>query len=133
LLSVSLGGDAGIGKHRRPETADTHESTWTGHLTIGQHCFFWSSADYGDAHLLDTGSCATLEDAMAILKTRMNHLFEALLGSSAEPEAASEHHCISRLRDQRLIDDAVRRGRLADNQRQLRYHASPPAVRSGVD
>ena len=38
-------------------TFDTHGTTWTGHLSIGQHCYFWSSADCDDAFLVDTGAC----------------------------------------------------------------------------
>jgi len=71
-------------------TFDTYEETWTGHLTIGQHCYFWSSADCGDAHLLDTSPCATLEDAITALKRRMADLFTALSGSAAEPGAAPD-------------------------------------------
>jgi hypothetical protein len=58
-------------------TFDTYETTWSGHLTIGQHCFFWSSADVGDAHLLDTDPCATLEDAIMTLKGQITDLFDA--------------------------------------------------------
>jgi hypothetical protein len=61
-------------------TFDTYETTWSGHLTIGQHCFFWSSADFGDAHLLDTGPCATLEDAITTLKHQVAELFDAFSG-----------------------------------------------------
>jgi hypothetical protein len=61
-------------------TFDTHKTTWSGHLTIGQHCFFWSSADVGDSHLLDTGSCASLEDAITTLKHRIADLFDAISG-----------------------------------------------------
>jgi len=61
-------------------TFDTHETTWSGHLTIGQYCFYWSSADVGDAHLLDTGSCATLEDAITTLKHQIADLFDAFSG-----------------------------------------------------
>jgi hypothetical protein len=61
-------------------TFDTFETTWSGHLTIGQHCFFWSSADVGDAHLLDTGPCATLEEALATLKHQIVELFDAFSG-----------------------------------------------------
>jgi hypothetical protein len=58
-------------------TFDTHETSWSGHLTIGQHCFFWSSADVGDAHLLDTDPCSTLEDAITALKRQIVDLFDA--------------------------------------------------------
>ena len=55
-------------------TFDTHEATWKGHLTIGQHCYLWSSADFGDAHLVDTKPCATLEDAITSLKQEIADL-----------------------------------------------------------
>jgi len=58
-------------------TFDTYKENWHGHLTIGQHCYLWSNADVGDAHLLDTESCKTLEDAMASLKVEMGDLFRA--------------------------------------------------------
>jgi hypothetical protein len=66
-------------------TFDTHEATWTGHLTIGQPCFYWSSADCGDAHLLDTSPCRTLDDAITSLKRHLVDLFRALSGSTTEP------------------------------------------------
>jgi hypothetical protein len=62
-------------------TFDTHGTHWAGHLSIGKPCYFWTSADLGDAYLLETGDCATLEDAIASLKQRMTVLFSALLGS----------------------------------------------------
>jgi hypothetical protein len=65
-------------------TFDTHEATWTGHLTIGKHSYFWSSADCGDAHLLDTSPCGTLEEAITTLKSRMADLFAAISGRAAE-------------------------------------------------
>jgi hypothetical protein len=68
-------------------TFDTYEATWTGHLSIGKHCYFWSSADCGDANLIDTNPCATLEEAITSLKRQMVHLFTVLSGSAAEPEA----------------------------------------------
>jgi len=40
-------------------TLATHAEDWSGHRTIGQHYYFWTSADVGDAHLLDTEECAT--------------------------------------------------------------------------
>jgi hypothetical protein len=66
-------------------TFDTYEASWAGHLSIGKPCYFWSSADCGDANLLDTSPCATLEDAITRLKRQMADLFTALLGSAAEP------------------------------------------------
>jgi hypothetical protein len=59
-------------------TFDTHGSSWMGHLTIGQHCYYWSSADVGDANLMDTHPCATLDDAISALKAQLAGLFKAL-------------------------------------------------------
>jgi hypothetical protein len=65
-------------------TFDIFEANWTGHLTIGKPCYYWSSADCGDAHLLDTNPCATLEGAIATLKRQTADLFAALSGPAAE-------------------------------------------------
>jgi hypothetical protein len=62
-------------------TFDAYRASWAGHLSIGQHCYFWSSADFGDARRLDTGACPSLQDAIASLKQQMTDLFTALLGS----------------------------------------------------
>jgi hypothetical protein len=59
-------------------TFATHAEHWSGHLTIGQYFYFWTSADVGDAHLLDTEECATLEEAIVALKAEMTHLCRAL-------------------------------------------------------
>ena len=64
-------------------TFDTYGATWAGHLSIGKPCYFWSGADCGDAYLVDTRPCATLEDALASLKRQMADLFAALSGSAA--------------------------------------------------
>jgi hypothetical protein len=61
-------------------TFDTYQENWYGHLTIGQPCYFWTSADVGDAHLLNTKPCQTLAEAMAALKAEMVRLFSALTG-----------------------------------------------------
>lgn len=58
-------------------TLDTYEEQWDGHLTIGQPCYLWTSADVGDAHLVDTESCHTLEEAIAALKMEMAKLCKA--------------------------------------------------------
>jgi hypothetical protein len=59
-------------------TFDTQGVTWAGHLSIGKPCYFWSSADCGDAFLVDTDACTTMEDAIATLKRQMADLFRAL-------------------------------------------------------
>lgn len=57
-------------------TFDTYQKTWRGHLTIGQHSYFWSSADMGDAVLFSTGDCDTLGDAIAAFKAGLVDLFK---------------------------------------------------------
>ncbi len=56
-------------------TLDTYEEKWNGHLTIGQPCYLWSSTDVGDAHLIDTEFCKTLEDTITALKVEIANLF----------------------------------------------------------
>jgi hypothetical protein len=58
-------------------TFDTYENQWQGCLTIGQHNYLWSSADFGDAHLLDTESYNSLIEAITALKAEMVKLFQA--------------------------------------------------------
>jgi len=71
-------------------TFDTRQAIWTGHLSIGKHSYFWSSADCGDAYLLDTNPCTTLEDAITMLKRQMADLFAALSGGADERGAAPD-------------------------------------------
>lgn len=59
-------------------TLDTYQQKWRGELTIGQHSYLWSSADVGDAHLLGTEPCDSLEEAIAALKSEIVRLFQAL-------------------------------------------------------
>ena len=58
-------------------TFDSFKTSWRGNLTIGQHSYFWSDADFGDAHLLGTEDCATLEEAITTLKAEIADLFAA--------------------------------------------------------
>lgn len=59
-------------------TLDTdHEDKWQGCLTIGLHSYLWSSADMGDAHLVNTETCETLEKAITALKAKILELFQA--------------------------------------------------------
>jgi len=59
-------------------TFETFNEYWRGHLTVGKPCYFWSSADVGDAYLLDTEKCASLEEATRGLKRRIADLFASL-------------------------------------------------------
>lgn len=54
-----------------------HEDKWQGCLTIGQHSYLWFSADAGDAHLVNTAPCESLEQAIVELKAKMVELFRA--------------------------------------------------------
>jgi len=59
-------------------TLDTdHEDQWQGCLTIGLHSYLWSSADVGDAHLVNTEPSETLEEAIIALKAKTTELFQA--------------------------------------------------------
>ena len=62
-------------------TIDAPENQWRGTLTIGQHSYLWSSTDAGDAHLLGTGYCDSLEAAISQLKAEIERLFQAILGN----------------------------------------------------
>jgi hypothetical protein len=63
---------------------------WKGHLTVGKHCYYWSSASIGDADLLDTEPCPTLEKAISALKRQIGSVVEALSASGVEPEAPAD-------------------------------------------
>ncbi|MBD2245166.1 hypothetical protein [Nostoc sp. FACHB-888] len=64
-------------------TLDTnHEDKWQGCLTIGQHSYLWSSADAGDAHIVSTEPCETLEEAITALKAKISELFQAFLAGN---------------------------------------------------
>jgi len=53
-----------------PEQGPEHgQERWRGALTIGQHSYLWTSADFGDAHLVNTEPCASLAEAITALKT----------------------------------------------------------------
>ena len=59
-------------------TFDRWEHQWGAHLTMGQHAFMWSSADFGDAQVLQTRGHAELDQAILELKQKMAHLFSQL-------------------------------------------------------
>jgi hypothetical protein len=44
------------------------QGAWRGEFTVGKPAYYWSSANVGDAQLLWTASCATLENAITALK-----------------------------------------------------------------
>jgi hypothetical protein len=58
-------------------TLDIDEDKWQGTLTIGQPCYLWSSADVGDAHLLYTDKCDSIEEAILALKEEIKKLLTA--------------------------------------------------------
>jgi len=59
-------------------TLDTYEDQWRGCLTIGQPSYLWSSANMGDAHLLATDNCLSLDEAIAQLKGEIHRFFQVL-------------------------------------------------------
>ena len=58
-------------------TFDLYDDEWQGHLTVGQPCYLWSSADVGDANLLETEACTSLGEAIAKLKLKIAELCQA--------------------------------------------------------
>jgi hypothetical protein len=66
-------------------TFNRPEEQWVGHLTVGKHSYYWWSASFGDASLLSTEGCATLEEAITALKSRIAALFADCLAPDAEP------------------------------------------------
>jgi hypothetical protein len=71
-------------------TFNTRKDNWKGHLTVGKHCYYWSSASIGDAHLLDTEWCGNLEDAIIALKGLLEGLVAVLLASEDTPGAPAD-------------------------------------------
>lgn len=59
-------------------TLDIDGKDWHGYLTIGQHFYLWSSADVGNAHLLGTEPCKSIEEAIKELKAEILRLFTVL-------------------------------------------------------
>ena len=55
-------------------TLDTYQEKWRGYLSIGQHAYFWSSADMGDAYLLTTDDCDSIIEVILALKKQMKKL-----------------------------------------------------------
>ncbi|MEM8640057.1 MAG: hypothetical protein AAGG51_14765 [Cyanobacteria bacterium P01_G01_bin.54] len=60
-------------------TLVAHQDTWSGSLTIGQHQYLWSSADFGDAYLVGGGAGDSLGEAIAALKGAIATLFQAFV------------------------------------------------------
>jgi hypothetical protein len=52
------------------------EPRWVRYLTIGQPAYLWSIADMGDAHLVDSDPCDSVEAAIASLKSALKRLFD---------------------------------------------------------
>ncbi|MCE7875323.1 hypothetical protein DYH09_33845 [bacterium CPR1] len=70
-------------------TLASYKAVWRGHLSIGQHAFMWTSADYGDAYLVDTRDCATLPEAIRSLKQEIAGLFAAFSVSGEDVAKAT--------------------------------------------
>ncbi|MCL1474308.1 hypothetical protein [Argonema antarcticum] len=60
-------------------TFDTYEDKWRGYLTIGLPNYLWSSANVGDAHLVDTDRCEFLEEAITALKAKIVELLRGFV------------------------------------------------------
>ena len=58
-------------------TFNIFDKTWSGTLSIGKPDYYWSSADFGDACLVNTREYKTLEKAISMLKKRIADLFRA--------------------------------------------------------
>ncbi len=58
-------------------TFDLSEEHWQGVLTIGQHNYLWTSADFGDAHLVNSERYSSLDDAIVALKSQIRDLARA--------------------------------------------------------
>lgn len=71
--------DDSLSERRFYVTFDIYEKQWQGALTIGQHNHLWTSADFGDAHLLYTERYSSLGDAIAALKGKIAELARAFL------------------------------------------------------
>src|SRR5262249_37766242 len=65
-------------------TFTSFREKWKGSLTVGKHGYYWSSAGVGDAHLIDTEACDTLEEAITSLKGRITGVFAALSGKTRD-------------------------------------------------
>ena len=75
-------GDDKLSPRRFFITFDTYHDDWQGHLTIGKRSYIWLNADEGDAWLVQTGSCDSLEEAVEALKAEMAKLFGDFLATS---------------------------------------------------
>ena len=74
-------GDGYVPKYRFYVTFDMVSGKWQGTFSIGKHAYYWSSADYGDAYLVNTGAATdTLPEAIEVLKARTRELLEAVTG-----------------------------------------------------
>ncbi len=58
-------------------TIDAPDEFWRGHLSIGMPAYMWTSADFGDAFLVDTEPCQTVEAAIEMLKIQITNLLGA--------------------------------------------------------
>lgn len=59
-------------------TIDASDEFWRGHLSIGMPAYMWTSADFGDAFLVDTEPCQTIEEAIRQLKVQITNLLSVL-------------------------------------------------------
>lgn len=59
-------------------TFDTFDLKWRGHLSVGKPTYLWTSTEEGDAFLVDTALCQTIEEAIHKLKAQITNLFSIL-------------------------------------------------------
>ncbi|MBI4747311.1 MAG: hypothetical protein HY774_02415 [Acidobacteria bacterium] len=55
-------------------TFDTFDLTWRGYLSVGKPVYLWSSTEEGDAFLVDTAPCQTIDEAIRKLKAQITNL-----------------------------------------------------------
>ncbi|MCP5124877.1 MAG: hypothetical protein H6973_04350 [Gammaproteobacteria bacterium] len=56
------------------------QGAWRDDFTVGKPACCWSSANVGDAQLLDTPECATLEEAITALKQAIRQFVDVFAG-----------------------------------------------------
>ena len=75
-------GDDKLSPRRFFVTFDTYLNDWQGHLTIGKRSYIWTSPKAGDAWLVQTRSCDSLEEAVEALRAEIAKLVGVILATS---------------------------------------------------
>ena len=63
-------------------TFDRYRGDWQGHVTIGKRSYIWPRPRGGDAWLVQTRSCDSLEEAIEALQSEMAKLFGLMMKTS---------------------------------------------------